>query len=160
MTVGMVWAQAHGGVIGKDGTIPWRVPEDMAHFREVTGTGRVVMGRRTWDSLPARFRPLPGRENIVLSRDPSWSADGAVRVASVQDALSADGSDTWIIGGADVYRLALPVADIVEVTEIDLEVDGGHTRAPEVPPEFVRSDGAWQISESTGIRYRFVTYTR
>lgn len=159
MTIGLVWAQAHGGVIGKDGTIPWRVPEDMAHFREVTGTSRVVMGRRTWDSLPARFRPLPGRTNIVLSRDASWSAEGAARAATMDEALLG-GHDTWIIGGADIYRLALPHADVVEMTEIDLDVPGGDTVAPEVPASFTRTEGAWQTSSASDVRYRFVRYTR
>ncbi|MGB7363216.1 MAG: dihydrofolate reductase [Rhodococcus sp. (in: high G+C Gram-positive bacteria)] len=163
MTVGLVWAQAHGGVIGKDGAIPWHVPEDMAHFREVTGTSRVVMGRRTWDSLPARFRPLPGRANIVLSRDAAWSAEGAARAATIDEALlgsaGPEGLDTWVMGGADIYRLAMPHADVIEVTEIDLDIVGFDTVAPEVPSSFRRTDGPWQTSAAQGIRFRFVHYT-
>ncbi len=158
MTVGLIWAQDRHGVIGRDGGIPWRVPEDMAHFREVTAGGRVVMGRRTWDSLPDRFRPLPGRTNIVLSRDASWAAEGAARAASLDEALLG-GTDTWIIGGAEIYALALPHADVLEVTELDLEVDGGDAVAPEIPDEFVSDAGDSQESTS-GVGYRFVRYHR
>ena len=158
MTVGLIWAQDRHGVIGRDGGIPWRVPEDMAHFREVTAGGRVVMGRRTWDSLPDRFRPLPGRTNIVLSRDASWAAEGAARAASLDEALLG-GTDTWIIGGAEIYALALPHADVLEVTELDLEVDGGDAVAPEIPDEFVADAGDRQESMS-GVGYRFVRYRR
>ncbi|MBY6438354.1 dihydrofolate reductase [Rhodococcoides kroppenstedtii] len=158
MTVGLIWAQDRHGVIGRDGGIPWRVPEDMAHFREVTAGGRVVMGRRTWDSLPDRFRPLPGRTNIVLSRDASWAAEGAARAASLDEALLG-GTDTWIIGGAEIYALALPHADVLEVTELDLEVDGGDAVAPEIPDEFVADAGDRQESMS-GVGYRFVRYHR
>ena len=99
-TVGLVWAQAHDGVIGADGGMPWHVPEDLAHFRAVTGSSDVVMGRRTWESLPPRFRPLPGRRNIVVTRSAEWSADGAERAASLDQALAlADGDDVWVIGG-------------------------------------------------------------
>ena len=81
MTVGLIWAQTRGGVIGRDNAIPWRVPEDMALFQRITAGHPVVMGRRTWDSLPARFRPLADRRNIVITRQPDWSADGAERTA-------------------------------------------------------------------------------
>ncbi|MBY6365450.1 dihydrofolate reductase [Rhodococcoides corynebacterioides] len=158
MTVGLIWAQDRHGVIGRDGGIPWRVPEDMAHFREVTAGARVVMGRRTWDSLPERFRPLPGRTNIVISRDASWAAEGAARAATLDEALLG-GTDTWIIGGAQIYALALPHADVVEVTELDLDVDGGDTVAPEIPDAYAATAGEWQDSTS-GVRYRFVRHRR
>ena len=94
MTVGMVWAQARGGVIGADGGLPWHLPEDLALFRRLTTGSTVVMGRRTWESLPERFRPLPGRANVVLTSDPAWSADGAQRAGSVGDVLAAHGALT------------------------------------------------------------------
>ncbi|MGU3432146.1 dihydrofolate reductase [Actinomycetes bacterium M1A6_2h] len=154
--VGLVWAQSRNGVIGADGGIPWRIPEDMAHFREVTAGGRVVMGRKTWDSLPARFRPLPGRTNVVLTRTAEWSAEGAQRVASLEEALA--GGDAWVIGGGEIYRAALPFADVLEVTEVDVDVEGD-TLAPEVPSTLSASVGQWQTSSPSGTRFRHVRYT-
>lgn len=165
MTVALVWAQAHGGVIGRAGTIPWDVPEDLAHFARVTAGAAVVMGRRTWDSLPPRFRPLPGRRNIVVTRQADWSAAGAERAGSVPEALAgaaASDGPIWVIGGAEVYAAAIPDADVLEVTEIDAAVDGD-AHAPAI-------DGSWTPSEAdpaegwhtsrTGLRYRFVRYER
>ncbi|GGG17907.1 dihydrofolate reductase [Rhodococcoides trifolii] len=154
--VGLIWAQSLSGVIGADGGIPWRIPEDMAHFREVTAGGRVVMGRKTWDSLPARFRPLPGRTNLVMTRSSEWSAEGAQRVASLDEVL--DGGDVWVIGGGEIYRAALPFADVLEVTEVDVDIEGD-TVAPEVPSTFAATVGDWQTSSPSGIRYRYVRYT-
>ena len=88
MRLGLVWAQARGGVIGKDGGMPWHVPEDLAHFKAVTSGHPVIMGRRTWESFPARFRPLPGRRNIVVTGSPSWAEPGAVRAESLDAALA------------------------------------------------------------------------
>ncbi len=161
-TVGLVWAQTRDGVIGADGGMPWHVPEDMAHFREVTATHDVIMGRRTWESLPPRFRPLPGRRNIVVSRSEDWSAEGAERAGSLDEALAlAAGDQVWVIGGGMLYAEAIAVADVLEVTQLDLDV-AGDTRAPAVGG-WRRSaadpaDG-WHTSRS-GIRYRFETYRR
>ena len=85
--VGLIWAEAAGGVIGAEGGMPWHVPEDMAHFKEITLGAPVVMGRKTWDSLPERFRPLEGRENIVITRQQDWTAEGARRAATVAEAV-------------------------------------------------------------------------
>jgi dihydrofolate reductase len=152
----LVWAQAANGVIGRDGTLPWHLPEDMAHFRELTMGATVVMGRATWESLPDRFRPLPGRRNVVLSRDPAFTAPGATVVASLDEALAV-ADDVWVIGGAAVYAAALPRADRLLVTDIDAEYDGD-VRAPVVGPEWheVARDPAhgWHTA-STGIRYRW-----
>lgn len=158
--VGLVWAQAHGGVIGRDGGMPWHVPEDLAHFREVTMGMPVIMGRRTWESFPERFRPLPGRRNIVATRNEEWSAPGAERAASLDDALAlaADGApDTiWVIGGGALFREAIVDADTLEVTELDLAVEGD-TTAPGIDGWEVAAsdpDAGWHTSR-TGIRYRF-----
>ena len=123
--IGLVWAEAADRVIGADGGMPWHVPEDLAHFKAVT-TGRpVVMGRRTWDSLPARYRPLPDRRNIVVTRRAEWAADGAERAGSLDDALSRAGDGrVWVIGGGELFRQAIGMADRLEVTELDLRVDG------------------------------------
>jgi dihydrofolate reductase len=161
--LGLIWAEAADGVIGRDGAIPWHVPEDAAHFRAVTTGATVVMGRRTWDSLPARFRPLPGRRNVVLTRRPGWSAEGAEPAADLAEALARAGDgDVWVIGGAEVYAAALPLADRVERTEVDLTV-AGDTRAPRLGAQWrcVRRDPAdgWHTSR-TGVRYRIERYHR
>lgn len=126
MTVALVAAVARGGVIGRDGTIPWRLPEDIAFFKELTTGHVVVMGRRTWESIPVRFRPLPGRRNLVVTRNPEWSAEGAERAGSVEEALAlVQGAErVFVIGGAEVYAAALPHADELVLTEIELDVDG------------------------------------
>ena len=159
MSLALIWAEAHDRVIGAGGVMPWHLPEDMKHFRELTGADPVVMGRRTWESLPERFRPLPGRSNIVVTRQHDFDAPGATVVHSLQDALSGhEGSTVWVIGGAELYGQALPLADRVEVTEIDLEV-AGDTVAPALGPEWHGEPGPWREAAG-GLRYRFVRYLR
>nr|WP_269328015.1 dihydrofolate reductase [Kineosporia mesophila] len=155
----MIWAQARGGVIGRDGDIPWHVPEDQANFRRLTRGCAVIMGRATWDSLPERFRPLPDRVNVVITRDPSWKADGAVVAHTARQAreLAGDG-DVWVIGGGAVYAEYLPAADQLVVTEVDLD-PAGDTYAPETGPGWAPDAGDW-LESRTGIRYRFITYRR
>ena len=112
-------------MIGLGNRLPWRVPEDSRRFQALTMGQAVVMGRKTWDSLPDAFRPLPGRENWVLTRNPTWSADGATRASALEEVMDrASGPDLWIAGGADVYSLALPLAHECFVTEIDAEFPG------------------------------------
>ncbi|MFD3426401.1 dihydrofolate reductase [Nocardia fluminea] len=157
--IGLIWAQANDRVIGADNTIPWRVPEDLANFRDTTMGHPVIMGRRTWDSLPASFRPLAGRRNIVVTRQTDWAADGAERAASVPDALSMTGeADTWVAGGGEIYRAALPSATTLLVTEVDTTV-AGDAFAPVIGPEWHADDTPWLISK-TGLRYRIRHYTR
>ncbi|QYN33323.1 dihydrofolate reductase [Pseudonocardia sp. DSM 110487] len=150
--IGLVWAQSANGVIGRDGTLPWHLPEDLKHFRALTTGATVLMGRRTWESLPPRFRPLPGRRNVVLSRTPQ---EGVETFPDLRQALAAVSGDVWVIGGASVYRAALPFADRIEVTEIR-ELFDGDTYAPDVgrSPDSV---GEWEES-STGLHYRFLTF--
>lgn len=156
--LGLIWAQTPTGVIGSGGGIPWHVPEDFAHFKEATLGSAVIMGRRTWDSLPERFRPLPGRRNIVVTRNAEWAAEGAERAGSLDAALAlASGEPVWVIGGGELYREAIARADVLEVTEIDLDVDGD-TYAPDVAG-WSGATGEWQTSR-TGIRYRFRTLRR
>jgi dihydrofolate reductase len=161
-SVGLVWAEARGGVIGADGGMPWSVPEDLAHFKSVTMGAPVVMGRRTWESFPDRFRPLPGRRNIVVTRNEQWSADGAERAASLDDGLALAGPGrVWVIGGGGLFREAIERADLLEVTELDLDVDGD-TFAPSRQGWTVTSeepDTGWETSR-TGIRYRFLRLER
>jgi len=161
VTLGLVWAQSPAGVIGVDGALPWHVPEDLAHFRALTRGCPVVMGRATWESLPGRFRPLPGRENVVLSRAPGYDAPGAVVVGSLPAALDlVAGRDAWVIGGGAVYAGAVALADVAVVTVVDLDV-AGDTHAPELGSSEweVVDDGPW-LTSSEGPRYRFVTSRR
>ncbi|VXB03588.1 Dihydrofolate reductase [Microbacterium sp. 8M] len=155
--VGLIWAEAHGGVIGASGTMPWHVPEDLAHFKDVTLGAPVVMGRRTWESLPERFRPLPGRENIVITRQTGWAADGARTADSVAAAL-AGLDEAWVIGGGEIFREVVGEADRLEVTELDLDVPGD-AFAPSRDGFRLVAQGEWQTSR-TGIRYRFLSYER
>ncbi|NEW41331.1 dihydrofolate reductase [Nocardia cyriacigeorgica] len=158
--IGLIWAQTLDGVIGVDNRIPWRVPEDMANFKAVTMDHPVVMGRRTWDSLPPRFRPLTGRRNIVVTRQPDWAADGAERSASLPEALElAAPDDVWVIGGGEIYRAALDYATELLVTEIDADITGD-AYAPAIGPQWhAEADTPWQQS-SAGPRYRIRRFTR
>ncbi|MDR3662278.1 MAG: dihydrofolate reductase [Mycobacterium sp.] len=150
----LIWAQANAGVIGRGNGIPWRLPEDMAHFKELTLGHTVLMGRLTWESLPERFRPLPGRRNVVVSRDAGYVAEGADVVTALPD--EADG---WVIGGAQLYALALPRASVCEVTEIDLDVPDGDAFAPALDESWTGTPGEWRTSKA-GLRYRFFSYVR
>lgn len=156
MRVGLVWAQSTSGVIGRGGDIPWRVPEDLAHFKKITMGHTVVMGRLTWESLPANFRPLPGRRNIVLSQS-GFTADGAEVVDSLEKALTD--SETWVIGGGQIYALALPQASRCEVTEVDIDLprDDEDALAPVLDETWQGETGEWQVSRA-GLRYRFHSY--
>ena len=158
-SLGLVWAQSTSGVIGRGGDIPWRVPEDLARFKQVTMGHTVVMGRRTWESLPARVRPLPGRRNVVMSRQADYSADGAEVVGSLEAALMEP--ETWVIGGAEIYVLALPLATRCEVTEVEIDLvrDDEDALAPALDEAWLGETGDWQVSR-TGLRYRFHSYRR
>lgn len=157
--VGLIWAQSSSGVIGRGGGIPWRLPEDQARFKELTMGHTVVMGRRTWESLPAKVRPLPGRDNVVLTRQRHYVAEGARVVASLDDILTGD--PVWVIGGNEVYALALPIATRCEVTEVDLDLhrQDDDALAPVLDGDWVGEAGDWQVS-SSGLRYRYYTYRR
>jgi dihydrofolate reductase len=162
VSVTLVAAVARNGVIGRDGTVPWHLPEDMAFFRELTTGHPVVMGRRTWDSLPNRFRPLPGRRNIVVTRNPDWEADGAERSGSLEAALRLAGSDhdrVFVIGGAEIYRLALPHADELVLTELDVNA-AGDAYFPDWPRDEFVEVGRDEHSTEDGTAYAFVTYRR
>lgn len=150
----IVAAVGRNGVIGADGRLPWKIPEDMARFKRLTTGHALVMGRETFESIG---RPLPGRVNIVLTRRPGWSQEGTETAGSLDDALakvSSLGVDAFVAGGAAVYRLALPLADRLEITEVDAEPEGD-TWFPAV--DWSR----WQ--ETSRERHRgfsFVTYDR
>lgn len=161
MELSLIYARAANGVIGKDGAMPWHLPEDLAHFKRLTQGHPVIMGRKTWDSLPARFRPLPGRANIVVTRQADWNEIGAQRASSLREALSMaeqTDSEAWIIGGAQIYAQALPLASRVEVTEIGRDFDGD-AHAPQLGPEWQEVARSRHVG-SGGLPFSFVTYER
>jgi|1186.fasta_scaffold864247_2 dihydrofolate reductase len=131
--VSIVVAHARNGVIGRDGGLPWRLPSDLAHFKGLTTGGTVVMGRKTYESIPERFRPLPGRRNLVLSRSPAYAAPGAEVFDSLDAALEACDHDCFVIGGGMTYAEALPLAERVYATEVDADVEGD-TAFPALDP--------------------------
>jgi dihydrofolate reductase len=157
--VGLIWAQSTSGVIGRGGGIPWRLPEDQARFKELTVGHTVVMGRRTWESLPRSVRPLPGRRNVVLTRHADYMADGAEVVTTLDDALTGD--DIWVIGGEQIYTLVMPLASRCEVTEIDIDLplEDGDAVAPVLDETWQDTQREW-LTSSTGLRYRFHSYCR
>ena len=122
----IIAAVAKNRVIGKDNRLLWNIPEDMAHFKSLTTGQTVIMGRKTWESLPERFRPLPNRRNIVISRQADYAAPGAEVAASLEIALNlaSTAERVFIIGGEQIYRQAMPIADRLEITEVDLEPEG------------------------------------
>jgi dihydrofolate reductase len=159
MKLHLIYARAANGAIGKDGVMPWHLPEDLAHFKRTTLGCPVIMGRKTWESLPPRFRPLPGRTNGVVTRQRDWSAEGAKVAHSLDEAirLCGDAADAWIIGGADIYVQTLALASTAVVTEIEASYDGD-AFAPQFGPEWKETARERHVS-STGLKFSFVTYT-
>lgn len=169
--IGMIWAQTVDGVIGHEGTMPWHLPEDMAHFKNTTLGHPVIMGRRTWASIPARFRPFTGRTNIVLTSDDATAAEattaGAAVVRSLQEGLdaaaAAEGSEeVWVCGGGEVYAAYEPLADTAVVTVINIDA-AGDTRAPLLSDDWTLalsepSEG-W-LTAANGTEYRHDLWER
>lgn len=169
--LGVIWAQTNTGVIGKDGGMPWHLPEDMLHFVRLTTGHPVIMGRKTWESFPEKYRPLPGRTNIVITRQEDWAgtagAEGAIAVKSLDAALLesqfAPGHDmVWIIGGGDIFAQSMDLADVAVVTTIDATTEGD-TFAPDLGYDWtvgasLPSDG-W-LTAANGTRYRITQWRR
>ena len=157
----IIVAVAQNRVIGKDNRLLWNIPEDMARFKALTSGHTVLMGRKTWESLPPRFRPLPGRRNIVISRQTDYAAPGAELAHSLDSALALAASDetVFIIGGAEIYRQTLPLAERLEITEVELSPEGD-SWFPEIPAD------EWQVATKTapsangGTGFSFLTYRR
>ncbi len=168
--INLIFAQSTNKVIGHENKLPWHLPEDLAHFKALTSGQTVLMGRKTWESLPAAFRPLPGRLNLVLSSNTALHLDGALTVNTPAQAIeqaqlqAAQSPNTaalptlWVIGGAQVYDLFMPLASRIEVTEIELTVDGD-AYAPTI-------DATWQEvtrnrhQSAKGLGYSFVSYQK
>ncbi len=160
-TLALIAAVAKNRVIGKDNGLLWHLPEDMRHFRETTRGKPVIMGRKTWESLPDAFRPLPGRQNIVISRNPAYAAAGASLAHSLGAALelAGDAAEVCLIGGAELYRQAIASADLLYLTEIDRDYDGD-VIFPEVSGEEWEEVSRRAGSESSAPAYDFVVYRR
>jgi len=164
--LGLIWAESDGGIIGKDGVMPWHLPEDLSHFAALTRGNPVIMGRKTWQSLPQRFRPLPGRRNIVVTRQAQWRDEGAEVAHSVDTAIEMAVASVepdeivWVIGGAEIYSQALVRAQRLEVTEIR-EHFTGDAHAPERGEQWMLAPSdpveGWHTS-SSGLHYRFLRY--
>jgi dihydrofolate reductase len=162
----LIAAVARNGVIGRGNALVWRHPDDARWFRQQTLGCPVVMGRNTWESLPERFRPLPGRPNIVVTRQPGWQAAGAVSAPGLAEALAqaealaGDAPRVFVIGGGQLYAEALPLADELVLTEIDADLDGD-TWFPAWPREafeqILRQAGAAGPGEPG---FSFVVYRR
>ncbi len=166
MQINLIWAQAHNRVIGKDGVMPWHSPEDGKHFRSTTLGHPVIMGRKTWDSLPARFRPLPGRLNIVISSQAKTREDlknqGGQPAENLREALliceQKESKEVWVMGGAQIYEQALPLAHKLVITEIDAAFEGD-TFAPRLSDDWQEVQRERMVTAS-GIPLSFVTYLR
>jgi len=159
-TLTLIAAVARNGVIGIDNRLPWRLPADLKRFKALTMGHTVIMGRKTWESLPDNFRPLPGRRNIVVTRDGGYRAAGATVAASLPAAIAAAaGDEAFVIGGATLYAAALPLADRLELTEIDASFEGD-TWFPAIDPEQWREAAREMRHDESGFDYAFVTYAR
>jgi len=169
MKLALIAAVARNGAIGRDNGLLWRLPEDMAFFKRTTLGHPVIMGRRTWDSIPARFRPLPGRTNIVVTRKAGWQAEGAAAAHSLNEALALaravpagdDPSCAFVIGGAQLYAEALPLADALVLTEIDRDFDGDAHFPPDARAGFVDVERESRHAEPPNdFDFAFVRYER
>jgi dihydrofolate reductase len=164
MRINLIYARARNGVIGANNSLPWHLPQDLAHFKHQTAGAPVIMGRKTWDSLPARFKPLPGRINIVVTRQSDWHSEGALGADCLQWALALCTSqrprpaDVWVIGGAELFAAAVPLADRAVVTELDQDFDGD-VFAPALDAQWQETAREPRVAPD-GLRFAFVTYTR
>ncbi len=159
-TLTLIAAVARNRVIGRGNELVWRSPEDMARFKATTQGHAVIMGRKTWESLPPRFRPLPGRRNIVVTRQAAYAAPGAEVAGSLPAALAlAGGGDAFVMGGGELYAQALPLADRLLLTEVDLAPEGD-TRFPEVAAAEWRETSRERHVDAAGVAFDFVTYQR
>jgi dihydrofolate reductase len=161
-TLTLIAALDRRRAIGRGGELLWHEREDQKRFRALTMGFPVIMGRKTWDSLPAKFRPLPGRRNIVVTRDARWRADGADTAATLEAALalSAGAAQAFVIGGGELYASALPHADTLELTEIDAVFEAGDVYFPAFDRASFSEAAREEHRSADGTRYAFVTYQR
>ena len=157
----IIAAVAQNRVIGRDNQLIWSIPEDMAHFKALTQGHTVLMGRKTWESLPPRFRPLPGRRNIVITRQPDFVAPGAELANSLEAGLGLAASDAlvFIIGGAEIYQQAMALADRLEITEVELS-PAGDSWFPVIAAVNWEKTAKITPPSQTGTGFSFVSYRR
>jgi len=160
MTISIIVAVSENRVIGVDNDMPWHLPADLKYFKATTLGKPILMGRKTYDSIG---RALPGRRNMVITRDPDWRAEGVEAFPSIDAARAAiaDDEDVMVIGGAQIYAQALPFADRLYITEIGVTVDGGHAFFPDVELGEWREDSRESHpAEGGNPSYAFVVYSR
>jgi dihydrofolate reductase len=157
MDLFLIYARAANGTIGRDNRLPWHIPADLKHFKALTLGKPMIMGRKTFESFPS---PLPGRRHIVLTRDTAWARNGAEVVHSVEDALALAGEgEIAVVGGAEIYALFMPLANRVELTEVDLEAEGD-THMPPPPPEWREISRETHEADQGRPGFAFVTLIR
>jgi len=157
----LIVAVAQNRAIGKENRLLWQLPEDLRYFRETTRGQAVIMGRKTWESLPPAFRPLPGRRNILVTHDRQYVAEGVTVTHSLPEALMAAGDtgETFVIGGAELYRQALPLAQRLYLTEVAQTCEGD-VFFPEVPAADWEEISRSQQRSASGIEFAFAVYQR
>jgi dihydrofolate reductase len=161
-SISLIAAVAQDRAIGQGNALLWRCALDQQHFKNITMGHTVIMGRKTWDSLPQRFRPLPGRRNLVLSRDPQWSAPGAQAAQSLEQALdlAANESEVYVMGGAQLYALALPCANKLVLTEVDAHFGEADSFFPLWDAQLFTPTQRTAHTDPQGRAFSFVTYVR
>jgi len=157
----LIAAVARNGAIGRANDLVFGDPADQKHFRQATMGCPVVMGRKTWDSLPARFRPLPGRRNVVVTRSADWHGAGAERASGLRDALALTAHEprVFVMGGGELYALALPRADTLLLTEVDADLPGD-TFFPAWDPQAFSREVLSSHSTAGGLPFHIVRYRR
>jgi dihydrofolate reductase len=154
MIVSAIAAMSRNRVIGKENQLPWKIPEDLKRFKAITLGHPIIMGRKTWESFG---RPLPGRHNIVLTRNPAYRAEGVTTVPSIQQALSicaspSKGGEAFIVGGEEIYRLAMPFTRRIYLTLVHADYEGD-ANFPEWPPEFVEASREDHLDQAIPFSY-------
>ena len=159
--ISLIAAVAKNRAIGKDNQLLWHLPEDLRHFRDTTRGKPVIMGRKTWESIPDAFRPLPGRHNIVVTRNTDYAAPGATLAGSLEEAIAqaGDENEIFVIGGAELYRQALPIADRLHLTEVDQAYEGD-AFFPEIQAEDWQELSRQRQNNESGLVFSFVEYHR
>jgi len=164
MRINLIYARARNGVIGAHNSLPWHLPQDLAHFKRQTAGAPVMMGRKTWDSLPPRFKPLPGRTNIVVTRQRDWNSQGAMAVDSLEwgcalcAGMAPTPNELWVIGGAQLFAAAMPLATRAIVTELDRDYEGD-VFAPKLDDQWKEMARDTHVADD-GMQFAFVTYER
>ncbi len=161
MEINMIVAAGRDGAIGKNGDLIWHISSDLKRFKTLTMGNTLIMGRKTWDSLPKK--PLPGRRNIVITRNPDFKAEGAEVVGSPEEAIEIAGNDkVFVMGGAEIYNALMPFVTRIYLTEIEADCADANARLmlPPDPSEWIATDSTDEEQTPDGIKYRYVTYGR